>query len=104
MDEFMWKAGNTLAEMRLVAEGAIQLYASLNPLYQKAVEEGRLEDAVSLDTLEGALNTLKDHITELQTAHQEGDVGTAVKQGACGLSSPQASHKRKPRFVFSRNL
>ena len=75
MDECMWKAGKTLAEMRLVAEGAIQLYASLNPLYQKAVEEGRLEDAVSLDTLEGALNTLKDHITELQTAHRKAMLG-----------------------------
>ena len=70
MDEFMGLTGTTLAEMRLVIEGAIQLYAGLPPLYQQAMAEGRTADAVSLDTLEGALNALKDHICALQAAHR----------------------------------
>ena len=66
----MGLAGTTLAEMLLVIEGAIQLYAGLPPLYQRAMAEGWSADAVSRDTLEGALNALKDRICALQTVHK----------------------------------
>ena len=58
MEDFMWKAGGTLAEMRLVIEGAVLLFD---------VPEER-------DTLETALYHLKDRICELQEAYRQASV------------------------------
>lgn len=58
MEEFMWKAGNMLPEMRIVIEGAIQLFA----------------ESQERDTLETALYNLKDRICELQEAYRQASV------------------------------
>lgn len=60
MEDFMWKAGGTLAEMRLIIEGAVQLF----------------DNSQERETLETALYSLKDRICELQEAYRQ----TAVKE------------------------
>ena len=54
MEDFMWKAGEKLAEMRIIIEGAVLLFD---------MPEER-------DTLETALYHLKDRISELQEAYR----------------------------------
>lgn len=54
MEDFMWKAGNTLAEMRIIIEGAVLLF----------------DEPQEHETLETALYNLKDRICELQEAYR----------------------------------
>ena len=58
MEDFMWKAGGTLAEMRLIIEGAVRLF----------------DEPQERDTLETALYNLKDRICELQEAYRQASV------------------------------
>lgn len=54
MEDFMWKAGNTLAEMRIIIEGAVLLF----------------DEPQEHETLETALYNLKDRICKLQEAYR----------------------------------
>lgn len=49
MEKFMWKAGNTLAEMRIIVDGTIGLF----------------DEPQEHDTLETALYNLKDRILSI---------------------------------------
>ena len=72
MEEFMGQVGSALAEMRLIIEGMIALYEEILPqAYQKARMERKASEAATLDTMEGALYSLKDHICDLQAEHQK---------------------------------
>ena len=77
MDEFMWKVGIALAEMRLIIEGAVLLYEDVSPpFFQTARAEGRAADIAVLETLQGALCGIRDRICELQTEYEK----TALNQ------------------------
>lgn len=56
-------------EMRLVAEGARSLFESeLSSLYGFLMKNGKEEEAIALDTIGTALNTLEQQIHDLQLA------------------------------------
>ena len=66
---FMFVAGETLANMRLVAEGARTLFEDeLSSLYGFLIKNDKEEEALALDTLGTALATLEQHTHDLQRA------------------------------------
>ena len=77
MDEFMWQIGSALMEMRLIIEGALLLYEeTITPGYTQAMADGKAAEAAIIDTLEGALRSLKDRVSDLQTDYKK----TMIKQ------------------------
>ena len=67
---FMFIAGETLANMRLVAEGARTLFESeLSSLYGFSMKNGKEEEALALDTIGTALTTLEQQAHDLQRAY-----------------------------------
>ena len=67
---FMFIAGETLANMRLVAEGARTLFEDeLSSLYGYLMKNGKEEEALALDTIGTAINALEQEAHELQTAY-----------------------------------
>ena len=67
---FMFIAGETLANMRLTAEGARTLFENeLSPLYGFLMKNGKEEEALALDTIGTALTTLEQQAHDLQRAY-----------------------------------
>ena len=72
MDDFFALTGRTLAEMRLVIEGAVSLYESdLSSLYIRAIKEGYAAEASSLDSIEAALRSIRESVCGLQAAYMK---------------------------------
>ena len=64
---FMFVAGETLANMRLVAEGARSLFENdITSLYGFLMNNGKEEEALALDTIGTALATLEQQAHDLQ--------------------------------------
>ena len=67
---FMFVAGETLANMRLVAEGARTLFEDeLSSLYGFLIRNNKEEEALALDTIGTALATLEQQAHDLQRAY-----------------------------------
>lgn len=67
--DFQFLAGEQLRNMRLVAEGARTLFENdISSLYGFLMKHGKEEEALSLDTIGTALNTLEQQIHDLQLA------------------------------------
>lgn len=67
---FMFVAGETLANMRLVAEGARTLFENeLSSLYGFLMKNDKEEEALALDTIGTALADLARQISGLQRAY-----------------------------------
>ena len=67
---FMFVAGETLANMRLVAEGARTLFEDeLSSLYGFLIRNNKEEEALALDTIGTALATLEQHTHDLQRSY-----------------------------------
>lgn len=63
---------NNLAKMRLMIEGAISIYENhQQELYARAIREGRVDEAVSINTLGKALYSLHELIENNQQAIME---------------------------------
>ncbi len=68
--DFLFLAGEQLRNMRLVAEGARTLSENdISSLYGFLMKNGKEEEALSLDTIGTALNTLEQQIHDLQLAY-----------------------------------
>lgn len=68
--DFQFLAGEQLRNMRLVAEGARTLFENdISSLYGFLMKNGKEEEALSLDTIGTALNTLEQQIHDLQLAY-----------------------------------
>ncbi len=68
--DFQFLAGEQLRNMRLVAEGARTLFENdISSLYGFLMKNGKEEEALSLDTIGTALNTLEQQIHGLQLAY-----------------------------------
>ena len=64
-----WDADHALAEMRLLIEGAVNLYeGDAMPLSRLAIDYGTLSAANAFDTIGTALYGLLDNIRKLQAA------------------------------------
>lgn len=68
--DFLWELGNLLAVMRLLVEGAVDLFENdAQPLCKLAIDNNENEASVALDTIGTALTDLRTHIRTLQSEH-----------------------------------
>ena len=68
--DFLWELGNLLAVMRLLVEGAVDLFENdAQPLARLAIDNNENEASVALDTIGTALTDLRTHIRTLQSEH-----------------------------------
>ena len=71
-DSYLWTAGIQQREMRRIVEGAIALYEDeAVPLLGLAIKNEKYEAADAFDALGTALYSMRQHITDLQTAHRK---------------------------------
>ena len=69
-DDFMWITGHAFSEMRLLVEGALNLFEDdCGILCKLARDAGKIEEMVSLNDIGTALYAFKKHIKKLQEAH-----------------------------------
>lgn len=79
LNTYFWNVGNDIADIRLLAEGALALYegdaSSLHPLGMRNHEEIA---ASAFDTIGTALYDLRKRIAEMQESH----LGATIMQTA----------------------
>ena len=69
-DSFLWIAGNTLSQMRLLIEGAVVLFEDeASTLLHLAVTNKQYSASRAFDTIGTALYDLHKHICDMQAAH-----------------------------------
>lgn len=69
-DNFLWTSGNTLAQMRLLIEGAIVLFENeASTLLHLAAANKQYSSSGAFDTIGTAIYDLRKHIVDLQAAH-----------------------------------
>ena len=74
-DDFMWMTSHAFSEMRLLVEGALNLYEDdTGILCSLAREAGKIEALRSINDIGTALYELKRHIIALQEAHHKAEL------------------------------
>ena len=69
-DDFMWLTGHAFSEMRLMVEGALNLFEDdAGVLCNLARKAGKIEEMGSLNDIGTALYAFKGHVKKLQEAH-----------------------------------
>ena len=75
--DYLSYEGEVLANMRLLIEGAANLFENdAQPLCRLAIDNNQPEASVALDTIGTALTDLRTHIRTLQSEH----IQEAVRQ------------------------
>ena len=73
-DDFMWITSHAFSEMRLLVEGALNLFEDdAGVLCRLAREAGKIEEMGSLNDIGTALYAFRGHIKELQEAHYKAE-------------------------------
>lgn len=68
--DYLSYEGEVLANMRLLIEGAMEVFNSdAQPLTRLAIDGNQPEASVALDTIGTALTDLRTHIRALQSEH-----------------------------------
>ncbi len=68
--DYLSYEGEILADMRLLIEGAMEVFNSeAQPLSRLALDNNENEASVALDTIGTALTDLRTHIRTLQSEH-----------------------------------
>lgn len=71
-DDFMWITSHAFSEMRLLVEGALNLFEDdAGILCRLARDAGKIEAMDSLNDIGTALYAFKEHIKKLQEAHHK---------------------------------
>lgn len=70
LNTYFWNVGNDIANIRLLAEGAVALYENdAVPLHQLGMIHDEQEAASAFDTIGTALYDLRKRIEEMQLSH-----------------------------------
>ena len=73
-DDFMWITSHAFSEMRLLVEGALNLFEDdAGVLCRLAREAGKIEEMGSLNDIGTALYAFRGHIKKLQEAHYKAE-------------------------------
>ena len=73
-DDFMWITSHAFSEMRLLVEGALNLFEDdCGILCKLAREAGEMEAMRSINDIGTALYAFKEHIKKLQEAHYKAE-------------------------------
>ena len=67
---YLWSTGNALADLRLLAEGAVSLYENeCTSLTNTAAKEEKTKTILAIDTIGTALYVLRARIQSMQQEH-----------------------------------
>ena len=79
LNTYFWNVGNDIADIRLLAEGALALYeGDASPLHPLGMRNHEEIAASAFDTIGTALYDLRKRIAEMQKNH----LGVTIKQTA----------------------
>ena len=79
LNTYFWNVGNDIADIRLLAEGALALYeGDASPLHPLGMRNHEEVAASAFDTIGTALYDLRKRITEMQESH----LGITIRQTA----------------------
>ena len=84
LNTYFWNVGNDIADIRLLAEGALALFeGDAEPLHRLGMKNNEEVAASAFDTIGTALYDLRERIAQMQKSH----LSETVRQGAAGSSS-----------------
>ena len=70
LNTYFWNVGNDIADIRLLAEGALALYeGDAEPLHRLGLKNNEEVAASAFDTIGTALYDLREKIAEMQKSH-----------------------------------
>lgn len=70
LNTYFWNVGNDIADIRLLAEGALALYeGDAEPLHRLGMKHNEEVAAAAFDTIGTALYDLRQRIAEMQHSH-----------------------------------
>ena len=70
LNTYFWNVGNDIADIRLLAEGALSLYeGDAEPLHRLGMKHNEEVAASAFDTIGTALHDLRQRIAEMQQSH-----------------------------------
>ena len=70
LNNYFWNVGNDIADIRLLAEGALALYeGDAEPLHRLGMKNNEEVAASAFDTIGTALYDLREKIAEMQKSH-----------------------------------
>ena len=70
LNTYFWNVGNDIADIRLLAEGALALYeGDAEPLHRLGMKNNEEVAASAFDTSGTALYDLREKIAEMQKSH-----------------------------------
>ena len=70
LNNYFWNVGNDIADIRLLAEGALALYeGDAEPLHRLGMKHNEEVAASAFDTIGTALYDLRQRIAEMQQNH-----------------------------------
>lgn len=70
LNTYFWNVGNNIADIRLLAEGALALYGGdAEPLHRLGMKNNEEVTASAFDTIGTALYDLRERIAEMQKSH-----------------------------------
>ena len=79
LNTYFWNVGNDIADIRLLAEGALALYeGDASPLHPLGMRNHEEVAASAFDTIGTALYDLRKRIAEMQKSH----LGVTISQTA----------------------
>ena len=79
LNTYFWNVGNDIADIRLLAEGALALYeGDAEPLHRLGMKNNEEVAASAFDTIGTALYDLRKRIAEMQENH----LGVTIGQTA----------------------
>ena len=79
LNTYFWNVGNDIADIRLLAEGALALYeGDASPLHPLGMRNHEEIAASAFDTIGTALYDLRKRIAEMQESH----LGVTISQTA----------------------
>ena len=79
LNTYFWDVGNDIADIRLLAEGALALYeGDASPLHPLGMRNHEEIAASAFDTIGTALYDLRKRIAEMQESH----LGVTIRQTA----------------------
>ena len=77
LNTYFWNVGNDIADIRLLAEGALALYeGDAEPLHRLGMKNNEEVAASAFDTIGTALYDLRKRIAEMQESH----LGVTISQ------------------------
>lgn len=79
LNTYFWNVGNDIADIRLLAEGALALYeGDAEPLHRLGMKHNEEVAASAFDTIGTALYDLRQRIAEMQQNHLSETVRQSV--------------------------